>query len=171
MSQAVSFERLLLSDRMKRVLFAELMASTALVAVLMAAVNRLPFEGAVVGGVVATAVAVVWARWEAGRRLRRLTTATVVRTFLSHVRDHRHPPLPFGPFIHPYVQPLRGYLVEAMTRNGPIRYVDHEPRTEGERVLLLLDGRGRVLAASRAGDGVRLDLLLRLGQTSRPRSG
>ncbi|MCS7118332.1 MAG: hypothetical protein NZ957_06070 [Thaumarchaeota archaeon] len=162
MTQAVSFERLYFTDRMKRVLFVELIASTSVVVVLMAAINRLSLEGAVLGAAIVTALALTWSRWETKRRTRRLTLATVVRTFFSYRREQRPPTLPLGPILYPYVAPVRGYLVEAATKEGLIRYMDHEPRSEGERLLLLLDGRGRVLATSRVSAGVRLDLLLRL---------
>ncbi|MCS7094959.1 MAG: hypothetical protein NZ988_04020 [Thaumarchaeota archaeon] len=162
MTQAVSFERLYLTDRMTRVLFAELLASTSVVAVLMASINYLSPEGALLIGLIVAVILLNWGRWEVARRSRKLVLAVIIRTFFTLRLESKPAVPPFGSGSNSHTSSSRGYLVEAKTKDTVIRYTDHEPRSEGERIFMILDGKGRVLATSKIGNGVKLDLLLRL---------
>jgi hypothetical protein len=46
---------------------------------------------------------------------------------------------------------------------GSVRYIDYDSRRVGERLLLVLDRKGRVLASSPLSRPVDVDLLVRIG--------
>gem|GEM_PF-701918 len=164
--QAVPFHDLYRLDRMKRVLVLELLFSAGVVAVAVGLRSDALHHGLAVLAAVSSVIAALWIRWELGRKRRKLAVGTVLRT-LDLVRGTEVPrfhviagnPVPRG---QQAPGPVRGFVVDAEVNGTRIRYIDHSPRSRGERVLLLLDGKGEVIASAGSESRVPLELLMKL---------
>ncbi|MCS7145111.1 MAG: hypothetical protein NZ938_00240 [Aigarchaeota archaeon] len=106
----------------------------------------------------ALAVLYAWLRREADRRRRTMGIFRVVAV--------REIVAPFARGNEP-LQSLsigvRLTIVDAARKSIVVRYVDYERRERGERLLLILDGDGRVLAAAPLSRPPKLEVVLSLG--------
>jgi hypothetical protein len=57
---------------------------------------------------------------------------------------------------------LRLTIVECSSRHGVAKYVDYDTRRVGEKLLLILDRKGRVLASAPLSKPVDVQILMRL---------
>jgi len=105
--------------------------------------------------VLATTYAVLY---ELRRRRRRLRMGTV-----SSVREIRREHGLYVPFVPFMALTFRQFEVEVTCdKDFVVRYVDCEPRRVGDRVLLLLDHVGNVLAVNPLNRLISLDMLKKL---------
>lgn len=154
---ATSVERLLLRDRYTRILAAEMLA---LLSTLSASVHIFIGDETISLSLLVPIILVVisWIRWETRRKRRFMKIFQVKRVHSITL------PLTLGNTTH--FAPLictRFEAVEAVNESMTVRYVDYEDRRVGEKVLLIFDGGGRVLAVAPLDRPPRLDVVSRLG--------
>jgi len=153
---ALDADRLLIRDKYLRILALEAIALSLILSATLYVLAGSPYGAAALLAPPAI-VSAKWLGWEARRRRRVMRVYRVVGA---------------SSIIAPVIGGLGGYhpsidvkltLVEAAHLDHLVRYIDYEERRRGERVVLILDEDGGVLASASLDRPPRLETLRSLG--------
>jgi hypothetical protein len=156
LNSATTIERLYRLDNYLRILAAELSLGLPTLSIISVTLLANLYSASVLL-IASVVVLYFWIRWEFSRRRRRAAVFEVTRvteTFIhlgSRSRIWFFPPLT-----------LRLTIVECSSRHGVAKYVDYDTRRVGEKLLLILDRKGRVLASAPLSKPVDVQILMRL---------
>jgi len=154
---AVSFERRLLRDRLSFLLKLEVLTIFAGALILSILLNaHILLKAVFLGLASAMLMVVVWDRVEkAGRKLKR----AVVRSVKRRGEDWFF----FLPYTPSFAFTQTRFEIEAVSEDMTlVRFHDWRPWKVGEKILLLCDVRGKVLAVRDMRRPVRLEVLMKL---------
>jgi hypothetical protein len=154
---ATTLERLYTRDKYLRLLAAELSIGLPLISMVSVVFLRNPLLG-LVPLLTAVVVLSAWIIWESERGKRRAGIFEVTRVGEALILLNMRP----RSWLFPAVT-LSLTAVECLGEMGSVRYIDYDSRRVGERLLLVLDRKGRVLASSPLSRPVDVDLLVRIG--------
>ncbi|GBC71756.1 hypothetical protein HRbin02_01544 [Candidatus Calditenuaceae archaeon HR02] len=153
---ACDVERLLLHDKYLRIFAVEILTLFPLLATALYIYTGNQFLAAPLL-LPAIITLPMWLRLEARRRKR------VMKIF--QVENIRDIVLPLSCVSEAYYTPAVGVkftIVDAVHESRTVRYVDYEERRKGERVILILDGCGRVLASASVDRPPSIDTISKL---------
>ncbi len=150
-------DRLLLHDKYLRILAVEMLTLFPLLATALYIFtgNQLLAASLIPPAIITLPI---WLRWESRRKRRVMGVFSVenARDVILPISSHHG--LHYAPLLG-----ARFTIVDAVRESTRVRYLDYSERVRGERVILILDDLGRVLAASSMNRPPRLDTVTRLG--------
>jgi hypothetical protein len=150
-------DRLLLHDKYLRILAVEMLTLFPLLAAALYIFTGNKYLAAILI-LPATITLPIWLRWEARRKRRVMGVFSVESVWDVVLPLSNNHGLHYAPSLG-----ARLTIVDAVHGSVRVRYVDYNERRRGERVILILDDVGRVLASASVNNPPSLDTITKLG--------